>query len=168
MKFFLIFILVVIIQRIIELNISQRNERYLRSINATEYDKDGYMYIVTLHVLFFISIFIEYFLLDRGLNKLWIILIVIFILTQFLRYWAITTLGYRWCTKIMVLKESELINTGPYKYLNHPNYVAVVIEIATIPLLFSCYYTALIFSMLNLLVLRRRIKIEEKAFKHHV
>lgn len=163
MIFFLIFISVVIIQRLSELILSSNNENFLKSEGAIEYDKEGYKYIVALHVLFILSIFIEYFLLERKLNNFWIILIIIFLWTQLLRYWAMWSLGNRWCTKILVLQNSELIKSGPYKYLSHPNYLAVILEIAVIPLMFSCYYTALIFSMLNLLVLRRRIKFEERA-----
>jgi len=58
-----------------------------------------------------------------------------------------------------------LVNSGPYKYLRHPNYIAVVIEFAVIPLIFSCYLTAFVFSVINLILLRRRIKIEEDALK---
>nr|NIS07198.1 hypothetical protein [Candidatus Dadabacteria bacterium]NIV40871.1 hypothetical protein [Candidatus Dadabacteria bacterium]NIX14337.1 hypothetical protein [Candidatus Dadabacteria bacterium] len=71
--------------------------------------------------------------------------------------------GKRWCTKILVLKDTDLITSGPYKYFKHPNYIAVIIEFAVIPLLFSCYYTAILFSLLNLIVLRRRIRLEEDA-----
>jgi len=80
-----------------------------------------------------------------------------------LRYWAIFTLRKRWNTKILVLPNSEPIRSGVYKYLKHPNYIAVIIEIVIIPLLFSCYYTAIVFSILNLIVLHRRIRIEEEA-----
>jgi methyltransferase len=73
------------------------------------------------------------------------------------------TLGYNWNTKILVRPNDIPVRGGPYKYLNHPNYLSVVIEIAVIPLIFSCYITAVIFSLLNLLLLKRRIRIEEEA-----
>jgi len=163
MTFFIIFITVVIVQRISELILSKRNEKYLKSHGAVEHDKKGYKYIVLMHNLFFISVITEFVFLERQLNEYWKVLLIIFICTQLLRYWAIFTLGKRWNTMILVLPNTELINTGPYKYLKHPNYITVIIEIAVIPLLFSCYYTAVVFSILNLIVLKRRIRIEEEA-----
>ena len=165
MTFFIIFLSIIIIQRISELILSKRNENYLISKGAIEYDKEGYKYIVLMHNLFFISVITEFVFLERQLNEYWKVLLIIFICTQLLRYWAIFTLGKRWNTKILVLPDIEPIRSGLYKYLKHPNYIAVVIEIAVIPLLFSCYFTAIIFSVLNLLVLNRRIRIEEKALK---
>ncbi len=163
MTFFIIFITVVIVQRICELILSKRNENHLISKGAIEYDKEGYKYIVLMHNLFFISVITEYVFLERQINEYWKILLIIFICTQLLRYWAIFTLGKRWNTKILVLPNTEPIRSGVYKYLKHPNYIAVIIEIAIIPLLFSCYYTTVVFSILNLIVLHRRIRIEEKA-----
>ena len=163
MIYFIIFISLLVIQRISELFLSKRNENYLRSNGALEYDKEGYKYIVIMHNLFFLSLITEYFLLQRELNDYWLILLLVFIITQLLRYWAIFSLGKRWNTKILVLPSSNLIQSGPYKYFRHPNYIAVIIELAVIPLLFSCYYTATIFSVMNLIVITRRIRLEEKA-----
>lgn len=163
MTFFIIFLSVIIVQRILELILSKRNENYLKSQGAIEHDKNGYKYIVLMHNLFFISFLLEFTLLERELNQYWGILLIIFIFTQLLRYWAIFSLKKRWNTKIFVLPNTEVINSGPYKYYKHPNYIAVIVEIAVIPLLFSCYYTAIVFSILNLIVLKRRVRIEEKA-----
>lgn len=163
MTFFIIFITVVIVQRISELTLAKNNERYLKSNGAIEYDKKSYKYIVLMHNLFFISVITEFVFLGRQLNEYWKVLLIIFICTQLLRYWAIFTLGKRWNTKIVVLPNTEPIRSGVYKYLKHPNYIAVIIEIGVIPLLFSCYYTAVVFSILNLIVLKRRIRIEEEA-----
>jgi len=163
MTFFIIFITVVIVQRISELILAKKNEKYLKSNGAVEYDKKGYKYIVLMHNLFFISVITEFVFLGRQLNEYWQVLLIIFICTQVLRYWAIFTLGKRWNTKILVLPNTEPIRSGLYKHLKHPNYIAVIIEIVIIPLLFSCYYTAVVFSILNLIVLKRRIRIEEEA-----
>ena len=165
MTFFIIFITVVIVQRISELILAKKNEKYLKSNGAVEYDKKGYKYIVLMHNLFFISVITEFVFLGRQLNEYWQVLLIIFICTQVLRYWAIFTLGKRWNTKILVLPNTEPIRSGLYKHLKHPNYIAVIIEIVIIPLLFSCYYTAVVFSILNLIVLQRRIRIEEEALK---
>ena len=163
MTSFIIFLSIIIIQRISELILSKRNKNYLISKGAIEYDKEGYKYIVLMHNLFFISVITEFVFLERQINEYWKILLIIFICTQLLRYWAIFTLGKRWNTKILVLPNTESIRSGLYKHLKHPNYIAVIIEIAIIPLLFSCYYTAIVFSILNLIVLKRRIRIEEEV-----
>ncbi len=95
------------------------------------------------------------------LNSYWIIFAALLGVAQFLRYWAIKSLGVYWNTKILVLPNHQLINRGPYKYLRHPNYIAVIVEIAVIPLLFSCYITAIVYSVIDLLLLNRRVRIEE-------
>jgi methyltransferase len=165
MNAFWIFLLFVILQRIVELSIAKRNERIVRAKGGIEFDKKGYKVIVAMHVAFFISLVLEKVFLERGLNSLWIFFAILFVLAQFLRYWAISSLGVYWNTRILVVPNSKLVTSGPYKYLRHPNYVAVIAEIAVIPLIFSCYITAAVFSVLNLILLRRRIRIEEEALQ---
>jgi methyltransferase len=109
------------------------------------------------------SVILEFFLLKRNPVDYWYIGIAVFGFAQMLRYWAIITLGERWNTRIIILKGDMLIQGGPYKYLRHPNYAAVAIEMAVLPLVFSCYLTSITFTVLNFIVLRRRIKIENHA-----
>lgn len=162
---FSIFLLFVISQRLIELLIAKQNERILKAQGAIEFDKNGYRMISAMHVAFFISLICEKFFFQRTLNTYWIFFAVFFAGAQVLRYWAIKSLGVHWNTKILVLPNHKLVNTGPYKYLRHPNYIAVIMEIAVIPLIFSCYITVVVFSLINLILLRRRISIEEDALK---
>ena len=163
--FFYIFISFIILQRLAELIIAGRNEKSMLAKGAVEFDKDGYKFIVLMHALFFVSLTSEKNFLNRGLNDYWIVLIILFALAQMLRYWSIISLGEFWNTRIIVLKGSKMIKKGPYKFLSHPNYTAVITEIAAIPLIFSCYITAIVFSLLNLFTVRRRIAIEEAALK---
>lgn len=163
MSTFWIFLAILIIQRISELLLARRNEKIVRAKGAREYDEKGYKVIVLMHIFFFISLISEYILLDRTINHFWAPLLIFFLIAQILRYWAISTLGYNWNTKILTTPNTSPVRSGPYKYLNHPNYLSVVIEIAVIPLIFSCYITSVIFSVFNLLLLKRRIRIEEKA-----
>ncbi|MEW6143738.1 MAG: isoprenylcysteine carboxylmethyltransferase family protein [Thermodesulfobacteriota bacterium] len=165
MKVFLLFISILIIQRVSELLLARRNERVVREMGALEYDRRGYKAIVLMHAAFFVSLAAEYFLLGRTLNGYWPALLTIFLLTQGLRYWSIASLGKFWNTKILVVPGSPAVSSGPYKYIKHPNYLAVVIEIAVVPLMFSCYYTCAVFSVLNMIALRRRIRIEESALR---
>ena len=162
---FWLFLLFVILQRLIELLIAKRNERILKAQGAIEFDKNGYRVIAAMHVAFFISLICEKVFFQRTLNTYWIVFAVVFAGAQVLRYWAIKTLGVYWNTKILVLPNHKLVNTGLYKYLRHPNYIAVIVEIAVIPLIFSCYLTASIFSVINFILLRRRIKIEKIALR---
>lgn len=164
--FFAALYIFLIIQRVLELLWARRNERIVKAKGAVEFDRNGYKSIVFLHVLFFISLFFEKIFFHRELNQLWYIFLIIFILAQFLRYWAIYSLGFYWNTKVLVIPGSKIVNRGPYKFVNHPNYLAVIIEIAVIPVIFSCYYTSLFFTILNILILKRRTKIEETALKN--
>jgi methyltransferase len=158
---FLIFFLFIIFQRTVELALAKRNEKILKSQGGIEFDKDGYRVIVAMHIAFFISLICEKVFLHRTPNTYWALFVTLFVGAQVLRYWAIRSLGVHWNTKVLVIPGKKLAAGGPYKYVRHPNYLAVIIEIAVIPLIFSCYITATVFSLLNLILLRRRIKIEE-------
>jgi methyltransferase len=108
---------------------------------------------------------LEYFLSgrDKDLNILNYSFLVFFILLQFGRLWVLASLGKYWNTKIFRIKNKELIKKGPYKFLKHPNYVVVVLEIAVLPVTFNLYYTALIFTILNATMLSVRIREENRA-----
>ena len=83
--------------------------------------------------------------------------------TMTLRYWAIATLGERWNTRVIVVPGLEPVRTGPYRWIRHPNYVAVAIELFALPLIGGCYVTALCWGTANLFLLRHRIRVEEEA-----
>lgn len=164
--FFWIFLAFLISQRVLELLLAKRNEQIVKSRGALEFDTEGYKYIVATHVAFFISLVLEKFLLRRELNRLWVLFLLIFLLAQVLRYWAISSLGVYWNTKVLIVPDSLRSTKGPYRYVKHPNYAAVVAEIAVIPLIFSCYLTSIFFSIINVILIRRRIGIEENALEH--
>lgn len=166
MIFFWIFFAFLVSQRALELLLAKRNEQIVKSKGALEFDRDGYKYIVAMHVAFFISLVLEKFSLQRELNKFWVLFLLIFLIAQILRYWAISSLGVYWNTKVLVIPDSQRTTMGPYKYLKHPNYIAVIAEIAVIPLIFSCYLTSILFSIINLILVRRRIEIEENALEN--
>ena len=77
----------------------------------------------------------------------------------------ISTLGRRWNTRVVVLSGRPLVHHGPYRWMRHPNYLAVVVEIAAVPLIYGAWWTALAFSAGNLLVLRTRLRVEEAALR---
>jgi len=160
---FILFVTFVILLRIGELILSKRNERWLLMNNAIEYGHRHYPFIVALHVLFFISMIVEYATLDTTSFSIFF-LVSYFILIAF-KVWIIASLGRFWNTKIYRISGIPLIKKGPYKYMKHPNYMTVVAEIAIIPLVFDLYFTAIIFSLLNLVILYVRIKEENKALQ---
>lgn len=165
MIIFFVCIGAVIVQRMGELIVAKRHSKKMFEKGAVEIDRKGYIFIVCMHSGFFIVMILEFIFLNRNLNLYWYLLAFIFVLAQALRYWAIKSLGINWNTRIIVLKGSMQITSGPYKYINHPNYIAVETELIILPLIFSCYITSLIFGVLNFFVLKRRIKIENKALK---
>jgi methyltransferase len=87
----------------------------------------------------------------------------VFVVLQALRVWVLTTLGPRWTTRIILMPEKPLVVSGPFRYLNHPNYAVVTTEIFVLPLAFGLYWFALIGGMINLCILAYRIKVEESA-----
>jgi len=160
--YFILFILFLITQRLSELYIASRNEKWLLSQGAIEYGKNHYPYIVALHTLFIISIIVEYML--RGNTPINYVFLVLFALLLLFKFWALSSLGKYWNTKIFRVPGSGPVKKGPYKLFKHPNYFIVVCEIAIIPLVFNLYYTAIIFTVLNAIMLSVRIKVENKVW----
>jgi methyltransferase len=160
-----IFIALVIMQRIVEVMIANRNARWIKSQGGYEVGKEHYKYIVVLHALFFVSLIIEVTVIDSGFVFWTVAPLIIFLLAQFGRVWALSALGRFWNTRIMILPGAKVVAKGPYRYLRHPNYVIVVTELACLPLIFQAYWTAILFTIMNALVLSIRIKVEEKALE---
>jgi methyltransferase len=97
---------------------------------------------------------------DRPVDGFWL---AIYVLLQLARIWVIATLGGRWTTRIIVLPDGKLVRRGPYRFVNHPNYLVVAGEIAALPLVFGLWDIALIFTLLNAAVLSIRIREENLA-----
>ena len=155
----------VALQRLAELGLARRNERRARARDAVERGRGHYPLIVGLHSLWLVSTLAEGLLRGPELPAYWPVPLALFLLVQPLRYWAIFSLGESWNTKILVVPGAKPVSRGPYRYLNHPNYVVVVVEILTFPLIFGAWLTALVFTVLNALVLRTRIREENRALR---
>lgn len=162
---FTIIIGIVIMQRLIELFFAKRNEQWMRSQGAFEVGAAHYPIMVAMHVAFFVTFILEVNLLNRPLSSLWIPLLAFLFLTQAARIWCLTSLGKFWNTKIIILPGADVVRKGPYKLIRHPNYLIVTTELLVLPLIFSAYFTAIIYSILNLWMLSVRIPTEEKALK---
>lgn len=165
--FFYSFISFIILERITEMFISKRNEKWLRKNGAKEYGQEHYKYFIILHTLFFISLIIEFNFTQRNSTVINYIALVVFIIVQFFRMSIFVSLGKYWNTKILVVPGASPVRKGLYKYFRHPNYGIVIIEIITITLSSSLYYTLIIFSVLNLLLLKIRVTEENKAWSQN-
>lgn len=137
----------------------------MRTNGAVEFGHKVYKCIVVMHILFLLTFPGEKLIEDRGISNIWPLLLMLFICSQLLRIWSILSLGKFWNTKIIVLPKANIVSKGPYRFIRHPNYLVVFLEIATIPLLFNAYFTAFLFTILNMFLLAIRISQEEKALK---
>jgi methyltransferase len=149
----------VALQRALELIYASRNVRALRERGGIEHGRAHYPVMVVLHLAWLVAIGIG---IARHPAIHWLPLVV-FALLQAMRIWVIATLGPFWTTRIITVSGEPLISRGPYRYFRHPNYLVVIGEMATLPLVFGQIANAAIFSVLNLAVLGRRIKAENRA-----
>ncbi len=154
------FVALVALQRVLELRLSRRHERALRARGAHERGAGHYPLIVALHAGWLASMFLEGWARGAELSALWPLWAALFLGGQALRYWAILSLGERWTTRVIVLRGVPLVEKGPYKFVRHPNYLAVALEILAAPLVFGAGITALVFTLLNAGVMLVRIRTE--------
>lgn len=153
-----------VVERVIELAISRRNQRWLEERGAVEVGAEHYPWMVLLHALFPASCLAEVWLLGRPVYPvLAVSMLVALLVSTALRYWVISALGQRWTTRVFCLPGRSLVDDGPYRYLRHPNYLAVVIEIIALPMVYTAWLTALIFSVANGMLLKSRIRVEEEG-----
>jgi methyltransferase len=160
---FTIFIAFIIIQRLTELMVAKKNEQWMKSQGALEFGEGQYFFIVLIHSLFFVFYIGEVVYFDKNISPLWPSLLILFLLAQAGRIWALKSLGPYWNTKIIVLPNANIVKKGPYRYIKHPNYLIVATEFMIIPLMFQAYFTAVLFTILNAIILRIRIPAEENA-----
>jgi methyltransferase len=148
----------VTLQRLAELVLARHNTANLLARGAHEIGAAHYPIIVALHAAWLTSLWI--FGHAQPVNAL---ALACYLLLQILRGWVMWTLGARWTTRILVVPGEPLVASGPYRYLSHPNYAVVICEIALLPLVVSLPVLALVFSMLNAIVLALRIRTENRA-----
>ncbi len=162
---FLVLISVLVLQRLAELALAERNRRWALARGGVEYGGKCYSLMVVVHTLFYASIILEWHYRSQGWSTWWPFWVAVLALAQLLRIWAIKSLGCFWNTRVIVLPAMQPVANGPYRYIRHPNYLAVIIEIFTIPALCGAYVTAAAFSLANAMILARRIPEEERALK---
>jgi methyltransferase len=151
-------------ERVFELWLSARNASRQLARGAQEFGQGHYRVMAVFHLLFLVSCLAEMLILHpRPLLGLTIVSLAGAGGAQALRYWAVSTLGEHWNTRVIVRPGDSPVTAGPYRFVRHPNYVAVALELVAVPLVHDCWRTALVFSLGNFALLAVRIPIEERA-----
>lgn len=148
----------VTLQRLAELIYARRNTAALLAQGGREIAPGHYPYMVAMHTAWLVSLWL--FATGQPVVRIWF---VIFMVLQGLRVWVLATLKGRWTTRIIILPGAPLVESGPYRFLSHPNYTVVIGEIAVLPLAFDLPLLAIVFSLLNAVILTIRIRAENAA-----
>ncbi|MFQ5718781.1 MAG: isoprenylcysteine carboxyl methyltransferase family protein [Acidobacteriota bacterium] len=160
--FFTVVMVLVVVERGVELALSIRNGRRARRRGGVEAGVAHYRWMVGVHTAFLASCLAEVWLRKPPFfPALALTMLAVSAAAMALRYWAITTLGERWNTRVIAVPGDAVVSGGPYRFMRHPNYVAVAVEIVSLPLIHTAWRTALVFGVANLILLRGRVRIEE-------
>ena len=161
---YVVLVLVVGLERVAELVVSLRNAAWSFKQGGVESGKGHYPFMVLLHTGFLAGCLVEAIVADRPfIPALGWTMFAVVLLAQGLRWWCIGVLGQQWNTRVIVVPGLKLVAAGPYKWLRHPNYVAVVAEGIALPLVHTAWVTAAVFLLLNIPLLTVRIRAEEAA-----
>jgi methyltransferase len=153
------------VERIAELVVSTRNARWSFARGGVEFGRGHFPPMVALHTGLLLACLAEVWFGNRPFIP-WLgwPMLVLVLASQALRWWCIGVLGPRWNTRVIIVKELPLVARGPYRWLKHPNYIAVVVEGFALPLVHTAWITALVFTVLNaVLLLTVRIPVENRA-----
>jgi methyltransferase len=157
-------ILAVGLERLVELVLSKRNAQWSFARGAKEFGRPHYAAMVVVHTALLVGCVVEPWALHRPfIGWLGWPMLAVVAASQGLRWWCIATLGHRWNTRVIVLPDAPLVRKGPYRWLHHPNYVAVVAEGLALPLVHTAWVTAVAFTVANAVVLRVRLHAENSA-----
>jgi methyltransferase len=152
------------LERLAELVVSTRNAAWSFARGGVEYGRGHYPVMVALHSGFLVAMLLEAWVRrpDVAPALAWSMLALV-LASQALRWWCIGTLGRRWNTRVIVVPGLPPVTSGPYRFLRHPNYVAVVVEGVALPLVHSAWLTAVVFTAANAVLLTVRIRVEDAA-----
>jgi methyltransferase len=160
------FVAAVGVERLVELTVSRRNANWSLERGGLEYGREHYPVMVVLHLGLLAGCIAEPALCGR-LFRPWLgwPMLAVALVCQGMRWWCVTSLGRRWNTRIIVVPELPLVTDGPYRWLRHPNYAAVAVEGIALPLIHSAWITAVVFTFVNGILLRHRVRVEEHALR---
>lgn len=154
----------VALMRLSELALSRRNIARLQERGAEEAGRSLYPWMVAVHVGFLASCVAEVWLLGRWpLPLLSAIMLGLLVAASGIRWWVISTLGDRWSTRVVFVPGEPPVTEGPFRWLRHPNYLAVIVEFLALPMVHMAWLTAVVFGVANAVVLRLRVRTEESA-----
>ncbi|CAL9653348.1 isoprenylcysteine carboxyl methyltransferase family protein [Streptomyces cellulosae] len=169
MTWYTLLVLAVAVERLAELVVARRNAAWTLERDGVEHGRGHYPVMVVLHTGLLVGCLLEPLLADRPfLPGLGWPALALTLLAQVLRWWCITTLGPYWNTRVIVVPGARLVGAGPYRFLRHPNYVAVVVEGAALPLVHSAWITATVFTLADAVLLTVRIRCENAALSRAV
>jgi len=161
---YLLLLLLIVAERAFEVIISRRNARIAFEKGAVESGREHYRIMVGMHALFLVACALESLLdVHDDWRTLSMLALIATFAAEFIRYGAVVTLGEHWNTRIIVRPDTAPVTRGIYRWMRHPNYVAVSLEIVALPLIRICWVTAIIFTLANAWVLSKRIPAEEAA-----
>ena len=162
--FYLAFLAAFGAARLIELRVSERNRRRLEARGVARVPDPAFPYLAVFHAAVPVAAAFEVLFLRRPfLPKLALTMGIVFLLAQALRWWAIRTLGEHWNVHVMASAGLGVVSNGPYRFARHPNYVAVFVEMAALPLIHTAWVTALASAPVHAFLLRRRIAVEQRV-----
>lgn len=165
LRWLAVFLSVVALQRFSELLLSARNARRVFTRGGREYGARHFPWLVVLHAFYLGALGAEVVWLDARPGGSWPVWLAAWAAAQALRYASVRALGERWNVRVIVIPGAPLVRTGPYRYLRHPNYLAVVVELFAGPMIFGAWRTALAVCVFNALALRTRIRVENEALR---
>lgn len=155
-------------ERVLELAISRRHTAWARARGGVERGQGHFPLMALLHAAFFPACAAEVIGLGRGFDaRLGVPLLALALAAQGLRYWAILSLGRAWNVRVICVPGLPAVTHGPYRWIRHPNYLAVALELFAVPLVHGAWLTAVLFSLANGALLRVRIRCEEQALREH-
>ncbi|MFA7513344.1 MULTISPECIES: isoprenylcysteine carboxyl methyltransferase family protein [Mycolicibacterium] len=159
-----LFIALVAAERLVELAVSRRNAQWSFAHGGKEFGRSHYPAMVSMHALLLVSCIVEVATQHRPfLPWLGWPMVALVAASTAVRWWCVATLGKHWNPRLIVIPGAPLVRTGPYRLLHHPNYTAVAVEVAALPLVHSAWWTAIVFSLANAAILRIRIHSENLA-----
>lgn len=157
-------VLAVILQRLFELRIAKNNEARILALGGKKHDDNLLGIVKVMQTAWFIAAIAEVWYFDRPFSFINAAIALILTLAgQVLRYLSMQALKERWTLSIMTLQDAPVVNRGIYRYLRHPSWLGVILEIAALPMIHGAYLTAIVFSLANALLMYQRIQTEEKA-----
>jgi len=163
-RLYIVLILALYGERLVELAVSRRNVRRLLAAGGREHGAGHFPPMALFHAVFPAAALVEVLALDRPFPGFWGWLgLAVVLLAQALRWWAVATLRGAWSVRVVVVPGSPPVTGGPYRLLRHPNYLAVVLEVAAVPMVHGAWLTAVIGTVLNAWLLAIRIPLEERV-----